>query len=152
MLLVALLAYPTLATEGLREPLAALGAVAALGLLVGLLGRWGPVVQVGLSLAVAQYAAYLLERGEFDPLAPLYAGLLLVAAELAYDAIEPRGAPTRRPAAVASLGVAAGGAALLFLGAASSSTGGVAIEIVGVAAAAAALAIVARLAWTVRDH
>lgn len=139
-------------SDGLRRPLAALGCFAALVFLVGLVGRWGPVVQAGLSLAVAQYAAYLLERGDADPYAPLYAGALFVASELAYDAIEPRGARARRTRVVAILGVTAAVTALLVLGTASLSTGGLLVEIVGVAAAAAALALLASLAWNARER
>ena len=120
-------------------------------LAVGLVGRWGPVVQAGLSLCVAHYAAYLLERGEVDPFAPLYAGGLLVAAELAYDTIEPRGARRSRAVLVAALGLAAATVALIFLGTASLSTGGLLVEIVGVASAAAALALLARLSWAARE-
>jgi hypothetical protein len=147
-----LLAYPVAASGALREPLAALGILSALGLVVGLVGRWGPVVQVGLSLAVAQYAAYLLERGDADSLAPLYAAGLLVAAELAYDAIEPRGARERRGVLVALLGLAAALVAVLSLGAAAVSSGGLLVEIVGIAAAAATLALLARLAWNARER
>jgi hypothetical protein len=149
--LVALLGYPVLASEGLREPLAALGGLSILIFVVGLAGRWGPVVQVGLSLAVAQYAAYLLERGNADAFAPLYAGTLFVAAELAYDAIEPRGARPSRGVFVFALGCAAAGTALLFLGTAGLSTGGLLVEVVGVLAAAAALGLLARLVWGARE-
>jgi hypothetical protein len=138
------------ASGGLREPLAALAGLSVLGLIVGLLGRWGPVVQAGLSLAVAQYAAYLLERGDADSLAPLYAGGLLISAELAYDAIEPRGARERRAGFVVLLGVVAVVVALLALGAAAVSTGGLLVEVVGIGAAVGTLALLARLAWTAR--
>ena len=120
-------------------------------LAVGLVGRWGPVVQAGLSLCVAHYAAFLLERGEIDPYAPLYAGGLFVAAELAYDAIEPRGARRSRTLLVGALGLAAATVALVYLGTASLSTGGLLVEVVGVGAAAAALALLARLIWAARE-
>lgn len=139
------------ASPGLREPLAALAGLSVLVLVVGLVGRWGVVVQASLSLAVAAYGVYLLERGDADPFAPLYAGGLFVAAELAYDTIEPRGARGPRALLVAVLGLAAAGTALLFLGTAGLSTGGLLVEIVGVAAAAAALGLLARLVWAARE-
>lgn len=140
------------ASEGLREPFAAVAGLSMLFLVVGLLGRWGPVVQAALALAIGQYAGYLLELGEFDSLAPLYAGGIFVAGELAYDALESRGAHGGRVGTIALLGLAAAGVALLFLGVAAASSGGFGVEVAGVAAAAAALAIVARLAWTARER
>ena len=146
-----MLGYPVAASAGLREPFAALGALALLGLAIGIVGRWGVIVQAAFSVAVAQYTAYLLERGEFDPLVPVYAALLLAAAELSYDAIEPRGARESRAGFVALLAVAAGVVALLALGVAGFSAGGLLVEVVGVIAAVATLALLARLAWANRS-
>jgi hypothetical protein len=130
----------------IRRPLAALAVLALLALAVGLAGSWGPLVQLGLALAVASYAAARVERDEFDPRAPLVAAALLAAAELAYTSIEP---PARRvwPFSLVVVVVAAGVAALL-LAAAGVGGGRVRDLVLGVVAAAAALALVARLAAT----
>lgn len=119
-------------------------ALAVFGL--GLLGAWAPLVQLGLSLVVAEYAAYLLERGDVDAQAPLVAAALLASGELAYTSIEP---PARRTWPF-SLALVAGAAvvASLLLGAAGASAGGLGALVVGVVAAVGALALVARLAAT----
>ena len=130
----------------IRQPLAAVAVLAAAVLGVGLAGRWGPLVQLGLALAVGVYAAALVDRDEFDPRAPLVAAALLAAAELAYTSIE---CPARRvwPFSLVVVTSAAGVAALL-LAAAGAGGGRVRDLVVGVAAAAGALALVAWLAAT----
>jgi hypothetical protein len=103
-------------------------------------------VQLGLALAVAAYAAALVERDEFDPRAPLVAAALLLAAELAYTSIEP---PARRVWPFSLLAVVgAAGVAALLLAAAGVGSGRVRDLVLGVVAAAGALALVARLAAT----
>jgi hypothetical protein len=131
-----------------RQPLAALVGVALLALAVGVAGSWGPLVQLGLALAVVAYAAALVERDAFDPRAPLVAAALVAAAELAYTSIEP---PARRvwPFSLLTVAGAAGVAALL-LAAAGLGGGRVRDLVLGVAAAAGALALVARLAATAK--
>jgi hypothetical protein len=103
-------------------------------------------VQLGLSLVVVQYAAFLLERGDVDARAPFVAAALLACGELAYTSIEP---PARRtwPFSLA-LVVGAGAVASLLLGAAGTGPGGLGAMVAGVVAAVAALALVARLAAT----
>lgn len=120
------------------------GSAALVALAVGLLGRWGPLLQLALSLAVVAYAVSLLDRGEVDQWAPFVAAALLAVGELAYTSIEP---PARRVWPF-SLGivVAAAGVGALLLGVAGLGGGEVRDLAVGVVAAAAALAIVARLA------
>ena len=127
-----------------RLPLAIAGGVALVALAVGLVGRWGPLLQLALSIAVAAYAASLLDRGEVNPRAPLVAAALLVVGELAYTSIEP---PARRvwPFSVGMVAAAAGVGALL-LGVAGLGGGEARDLAIGVIAAAGALAIVARLA------
>lgn len=127
--------------------------LAGLLLAVGLLGRWSALVQIALSLLLAEYAVFLLERGQVDARAPLYAAGFLAVAELAYAALEPPA--TRRGLArtfVVVVLLAAGAAALgvFLLGAAALSGGTLLEEALGIAAAAAAIALVARLAWTSR--
>lgn len=121
-------------------------ALALSTLVIGVVGRWGPLVQLSLALAVIAYAAALVERDAFDPRAPLVGAALLAAGELAYTSLEP---PARRAWPVSLLAVvAAAGVAALLLAAAGVGAGRVRDLVVGVAAAAAALALVARLAAT----
>ncbi len=125
-------------------PLAVAGAVAVVALAVALVGRWGPLVQLALTISLGAYAVSLLDRGEVDKSAPFVAAALLAVGELAYTSIEP---PARRvwPFSVGMV-VAAAGVAALLLGVAGLGGGEVRDLAIGVLAAAAALAIVARLA------
>jgi hypothetical protein len=125
-------------------PLAVAGAVAVVALVVGLAGRWSPLVQLALTISIVAYAVSLLDRGEVDQTAPFVAAALLAVGELAYTSLEP---PARRvwPFSVGMVAAAAGVAALL-LGVAGLGGGEVRDLMLGVLAAGAALAIVARLA------
>ena len=127
-----------------RIPLGIVGGAALVALAVGLAGRWGPLLQLALSLSVVAYAVSLLDRGEVDQRAPLVAAALLAVGELAYTSVEP---PARRvwPFSAGIVAAAAGVGALL-LGVAGLGAGEVRDLAIGVVAAAAALAIVARLA------
>ena len=128
----------------LPVPLAVAGAVGVVALAIGLAGRWSPLVQLALTISVVAYAVSLLDRGEVDQSAPFVAAALLAVGELAYTSIEP---PARRvwPFSVGMVAAAAGIAGLL-LGVAGLGGGEVQDLAIGVLAAAAALAIVARLA------
>jgi hypothetical protein len=144
-------AYPTFASEALRAPLAAVTVAALAVLAVAVIGRWSAFVQLALWLPLAAYAAFLVERGEVDTRAPLVAAGLLVAAELAYAALEPP--TTRRAAARSALLVlvgAAGAAALgaLLVGAAALGRGTLVEYAFGFAAAAATVALLTWLAWS----
>ena len=127
-----------------RIPLGIVGGAALVALAVGLAGKWGPLLQLALSLSVVAYAVSLLDRGEVDQRAPLVAAALLAVGELAYTSVEP---PARRvwPFSAGIVAAAAGVGALL-LGVAGLGAGEVRDLAIGVVAAAAALAIVARLA------
>lgn len=128
-----------------------LGAVAllALGLAVPLtsLIPWPLVILAGAY-------AWKLGDASVDQWAPVYAGSLLVVAELAYWSVELRGRAQdaeslaeRRATLIATLGLIAVGAGGLMLAATSLSIGvGIATDLLGVAAAVAALVIVAALA------
>jgi hypothetical protein len=137
-------ASSALQADVLPVPLAVAGAAAVVALAVGLAGRWGPLVQLALTLSVVAYAISLLDRGEVDPSAPFVAAALLAVGELAYTSLEP---PARRvwPFSVGMV-VAAAGVAALLLGVAGLGGGEVRDLAIGVLAATAALAIVARLA------
>jgi hypothetical protein len=109
-------------------------------------GRWSPLLQLALSLVVADYAGALLDTGKIDAWAPLVAAAFLATGELAYTSIEP---PARRvwPFSLGMV-VAAAGVAALLLGAAGAGGGHLLDLALGMLAAAGALAIVARLAST----
>ena len=124
------------------------GGLAVVALAAGLAGRWGPLVQVAVSLAIASYGAALFERDELDPRVPLVAAALLAAAELAYTSVEP---PTRRTWPFGVVVVAGGAAvAVLMLAVAGVGSGQLRDHVLGVVAAAAAIAVLARLAATAR--
>jgi hypothetical protein len=133
-------------------------AVGGLGLVVllgGLVLRWSGALAVGVALLGAQQAVRLeLGPDRLDTWIPLVAGALLLVAELAWWSIEARvpawsapWLPGRRlvtilvscagATAVAGVVAVAGGAQL---------AGGFGLELLGIAAAAAAVAVVAFVA------
>lgn len=144
MLLTAVGAVSALQADLLRVPLAIAGGFAVVSLVVGIAGRWGPLLQLALSVAVGAYAVSLLDRGEVDLRAPFVAAALLAVGELAYTSVEP---PARRvwPFSVGIVAAAVGVGALL-LGIAGLGGGQARDLAIGMVAAAGALAIVARLA------
>jgi hypothetical protein len=132
-----------------------LGAAGVLWLLVGLAARWSAALAVGIVFLGAEQAVRLtLGPNTVDPWTPAYAAGLLLVAELAWWSIEPRvaawpehGVAPRRLAVV--VGMCAAGAvvaALVVVAAGAPLNGGVELELVGVAAAVGALAVVAGLA------
>ena len=143
--------YPIVQTTRLSGLLAAVGA-AAVGLLALALIADSPAVVPGaLALLGAEYALFLVLGDELDAFAPVYAAALLLAAELAYWSLEGRvGAEhavyRSRLAALGAATLASLGACLVVLAAAQPSIGGGPMLLVGVLAAALALAFIARLA------
>jgi hypothetical protein len=135
--------------------LASVGALGAVGLAIGLLRGRAWAVPWALALLGSAYAGslFLPERG-IDREAPLVAAGLLVLAELSYWALELRtplspepGMLPRRAVLIVAAGVGAFLAAAVAVAATAISLGGgVLVDLVGVLAAVAALAIVARLA------
>ena len=134
----------------------AVGAVfAAAALAVGLAFRFAPAVPTAVVVLGACYAAVLgrdVER--IDTRAPVVAAALFALAELAYWSTELRAAVAdepgtylRRVALLAGwlLAVIAAGTIVLAL-VEAIEVGGIAVELVGAAAAVAALALVARAA------
>ena len=129
-----------------------MGALALLILLIGLAARWSGALTVALVVLGAQQAARLeLGSDAFDEWAPLTAAALLLCAELAWWSIEPRvpawaqqDLAVRRLATIVGL-CAAGAAvgAVMLVAAGASLSGGVGLELVGIVAATAAVAIVA---------
>jgi hypothetical protein len=139
-----------------HEPLLVfVGGLALLVLLGGLVLRWSAALAVGIALLGAQQAVRLaLGPDTVDSWTPLVAGALLLVAELAWWSVEPRvpawselGLPGWRLATVV-LACAGGCAvsAIVVLAAGARLGGGFAVELVGVAAATAALAVVAFVA------
>jgi hypothetical protein len=156
VLVAAALAAVTASRGGHGQLLLMAGGLALVTLLLGLVARWSAALAVGIALLGAQQALRLaLGPDALDSWTPVSAGALLLAAELAWWSIEPRvpawaqpGLASRRLAAVL-LGCGAAslvsGAVLVVSGA--QVGGGFAMELVGVLAATAALAVVA---WVTR--
>jgi hypothetical protein len=135
--------------------LVALGGAGLLWLGVGLSARWNAPLVLGIACLGAQQAVRLIGGpSRVDPWTPAYAAGFLLAAELAWWSIEPR-VPAwsdwevlvRRVLAIAACCV--GGAllaALVVLAAGTPLRGGVVLELIGVAAAVTAIAVVAAVA------
>jgi hypothetical protein len=128
-----------------------------LALCVGLAARWGAALAFGVALLGAEQAVWLARGPDaLDPWTPLYAGAFLLVAELAWWSLEERvpawaerGAAPGRLLTV--LFACVGGsivAALVVLAAGAPIHGGFALELAGVLAATAALAVVAAVART----
>jgi hypothetical protein len=131
------------------------GAIVVLG--AGLATRWSAALATAITLLGAEQAVRLATGPDtVDPWTPLYGGALLLTAELAWWSVERRvpawaepGTALRRLATVGT--ACAGGSALsalVVLAAGAPLEGGVALELVGVVAASAALAVVAAVART----
>ena len=149
------------ATAGeLEHELLALGIFAAGVLGVAMVGRWPDLLPWGIALLGAPYALSLLLRdGGIDALAPFYAAGLLLTAELCYWAMERTAGIGGREIVLVRIGslfgiaLTGGGAAALVLGVSDAGAGeGIALEVVGLVAAAGALALVAWLAWQTRSR
>jgi hypothetical protein len=135
--------------------LLSLGAAGVLWLAIGLMVRWNAPLVLGIACLGAEQSVRLATGpSTVDPWTPLYAAGFLLAGELAWWSIEPR-VPAwsdwqllvRRLSAIA--GCCVGGAllaALVVLAAGAPLTGGVGLELVGVAAAVTTIAIVAVVA------
>ena len=157
MLAAAGLALATGLREGHEVFLLGAGTAALFALLGGLALRWSAAVAVGVALLGGQQCLRLaLGSDELDDWTPAIAATLLLVAELAWWSLEPRartwaepGSAARRLATVV-LSCAGGSfvAALVLIAAGTHIGGGVFLELAGVAAAAAALALVAWVART----
>ena len=134
-----------------------LGGGGVLALCVGLATRWGAALAFGVGLLGAEQAVWLARGPDaLDAWTPLYAGAFLFVAELAWWSLEQRvpawaepGMALRRLVTV--LFACAGGsvmAALVVIAAGLPIHGGFGLELAGVLAATAALAVVAAVART----
>lgn len=148
-----LAASPAVRADRFTSVLAATGGVAGALLVVALGARLSMVIPWAVALLGGEYALFLAigEEG-IDGLAPLYGVGLLLCAELSYWSIEPQSESDDNLAARRLTLLGAAALASAFLGAvvlSSAAVGlgsGLGLEAVGVAAAVAALAVVARLA------
>jgi hypothetical protein len=129
-------------------------AVASVALAAVILARSEAGVVVATALAAAAYASGLaLGDGALDPWAPLVAGGLVGAAELGQWAIElarpataDAGIRPRRGATIAAVVAAGAGAGWLMLLVSNAGSGGLVLTGAGLAATAAAMVLVSRLA------
>ena len=156
MLAVALAAFALARGSDLVLRIGVRGAgVAVLALVAALVLGWPRLASLALVLLGGVYALYLgIDDPPLDVSGPAFAAGLLVAAELAYWSLDERqqvkaeqGEASRRAAIVAALGVAALllCAALLAL-ADVARTRGLAVDLLGAAAAVAVLLSLAALA------
>lgn len=125
---------------------------------LALIGRWPVLLPLGLAGVGAAYALFLSLRGDaVDPRAPFVAAAIFAAAELGFWSVEVRAARAERAVVtrrLVLLGAGAFAAAILgslLLVAAAGTSGGVALEAIGVLAAVVAIAIVAFLTARSRD-
>ncbi len=124
-------------------------------LVAALVLGWARLIPLSLALLGGAYALYLsADDAALDPAAPVFGAGLLVTAELAYMSLEERegipaeaGEALRRAAFIAALGL---GALLVSGGVLALAdvirTGGLAVDLLGAVAAAAAMLVVVALA------
>lgn len=146
-------AWPALVSSGEPDAPLFLGTTGWVLLATAVMTRWATLVAPGLAFFGAGYAVSL--GPGIDGRAPLYAGLLVLTAELAYWALELRvpiaaeQGTHRVRAAVVVVSVMAGlllATAMIALTALPPLPGGTALVAIGVAAASGALMLVVLLA------
>jgi hypothetical protein len=143
----------TLSADSYRTAVGAVALTAVLLLALAVAWPFPSLIPWPLVVLAGAYA-WTLGDGSIDQWAPVYAGGLLAVAELAYWSIEVRGRAQdaerlteRRASLIATLALVAVAAGGLVFAATSLRIGsGVATDLLGVAAAVAALAVVAALA------
>ena len=150
--LLAVLAVPmSRGSASFQEVGVRVGAVAFVALVAGVVLGWAPLIPLAAALAGGLYAAELaIADAPLDVAAPAVAAGLLLCTELGYWSLEERtrwlgevGDGLRRVAFVALLGVAAFLVAAVLLAAVDAVRAqGLALDLLGAVAAAAALAIV----------
>jgi hypothetical protein len=150
-----LAAATVLRADADRPLLLFVGGLALPVLLGGLLLRWSAALAVGVTLLGAQQAVRLaLGPDALDTWTPLVGGALLLVAELAWWSIEPRvpawSQPVLASRRVLTVLVACAGAsavsAVVLVASGAPLSGGVGLELVGILAATAAVAVVAFVA------
>ena len=153
-MLAAPVVYSVAATPRAPGAVAGLGIAGVAFLIVGAAIGVSDLVAAGIALAGSSYLLLvLLGEGGVDLRAPLVAGALVLAAELAYSALEPPLAPTA-PAvralragrvALTVVGAAAAAGPVLFASVAELGSPAL-LEAAGIGAAVAALGVLALLA------
>jgi hypothetical protein len=142
-------------SETFQEAGVRVGAVAFVALVAGVVLGWTPLIPLAAALAGGLYAAELaVADAPLDVAAPAIAAGLLLCTELGYWSLEERtrwlgeaGDGLRRAAFVALLGVAAFLVAATLLALVDAVRArGLALDLVGTAAAAAVLAMIMVLA------
>lgn len=137
--------------ERFLQLVAGLAVIALALLLAALVTDWPGLATAALATVGGAYASVLaLDTERLDTGAPLVAAGLLLAGELAYDALDPPVVRGRLLARVVSLaGMAALGllvAAFVLTVAATEAPSGLVLEVMGALAAVAAVGLVALLA------
>lgn len=142
-----------MAGDRLPEVVAGVGAGGCVLIAIAFLARRPSVFPVGLAGVGAAYGVYLsLHSGAVDPRAPAVAAALYVAAELGFWSLERTASRSERTVVVRRVVTVAAGAVFtglvgsLMLGLTTGVGGGLALEAVGVAAAALTVAAIAVLA------
>jgi len=146
--------------DAFQEAGARIGAVALVALVAGVVLGWAPLIPVAAALAGGLYAAELaVGDAPLDVASPAVAAGLLLCTELAYWSLEERtrwrghaGDGLRRAAFVAFLGVAAFLVATVLLALVDALRArGLALDLLGAAAAVAAIATVLVIARAQRQ-
>jgi hypothetical protein len=152
--LVVLAVYPIVAAGADAAIAAAPGGLAVVVLALAFAFRAPSVVPWALVPLLVEYGTFLVVEGD-DPAAPAVAAGLVLVAELAYWALEPRhvgrgrALALRRAGTLAVLAAGAAAVAAFLLGVSEVPLeGGIALEAVGVAAVVAAAAVVVWLGRT----
>ncbi len=148
-----MVAYAVAVGERLPQVVAGVGAAGALTAAVALVLRRPSVFAIGIVGVGAAYAVFLaLRHGTVDTRAPFVAAAIFAAAETGFWSVEPLAARATGQATVRRTLLIAGSALLVALAGSmvlvisSGVSGGVALEAVGVAAAAGTAAVVAVVA------
>lgn len=148
-----MVAYAVAVGERLPQVVAGVGAAGALTAAVALVLRRPSVFPIGIVGVGAAYAVFLaLRHGTVDTRAPFVAAAIFAAAETGFWSVEPLAARATGQATVRRTLLIAGSALLVALAGSmvlvisSGVSGGVALEAVGVAAAAGTAAVVAVVA------
>lgn len=148
-MLAALAAYAAVLAGRDQTMVAGIGGLGGFALLAAVVSRQSAFVAWAIAFLGAEYAVALMLRDEtIDANAPVYAGGLLLVAELGHWGLErpvpgEPGLSRRRAWLLAAMVVAAGGVGAVVLAMSELATGGgLLLQLVGVAAAVGVLALV----------
>jgi hypothetical protein len=145
--------YAIVASDRLQAIVLGVGAAGCALMALALVSRWRSAFPAGIAGVGASYAVYLgVHNGPVDGGAPAVAAALVAAAELGFWSLER--SPSRSEAAVLlrrTAGLAGSAVVTALVGSlvlvlTTGASGGVGLEVAGVAAAVLAIAAIARLA------